>query len=167
MLITPPKKQEVKSSKGLSTIWEHPALLSSSIHILNVVIHRMATDGKSLASEVSCLFPIVGIVTLDAFQLLPVQFFPFLLLCPGVSTAHFCLDNTLSDAQLQSDADIFQHLHLFCGTRVAPGAGVRSLPQSEHLLAVKLSSNQNPCVQNSTSLALYPSPVLSLTVQPH
>lgn len=104
---------------------------------------------------------------LDAFQLLPVQFFPFLLLCPGVSTAHFCLDNSLSDAHLQSDAGIFQHLHLFCGTRVAPGAGVRSLPHSEHLLAVKLSSNQNPCVQNSTSLALYPSPVLSLTVQPH
>ena len=60
-----------------------------------------------------------------------------------------------------------QHLHLFCGTRVAPGAGVRSFPHSEHLLAIKLSSNQKPFVQNSTSLALYPSPVLSLTVQPH
>lgn len=73
----------------------------------------MATDGKSLASEVSCLFPFVGIVTLDAFQLIPVQFFPFLLLCPGVSTAHFCLDNRLSDAQLQSDAGTFPNTYIY------------------------------------------------------
>ena len=88
-------------------------LLSSPIHTLNVVIHRMATDGKSLASEVSCLFPIIGVVTLDAFQLLPVQFFPFLLLCPGISTAHFCLDNSLSDAQLQSDPGTFPNTYIY------------------------------------------------------
>ena len=57
-----------------------------------------------------------------------------------------------------------QHRHLFCGTRVAPGAGVMSLPHSEHLLAIKLISNQNPFIQNSTSLTLYLSPVLFLSL---
>ena len=54
----------------------------------------------------------VVVVTLDAFQL-PVQFFPFLLLCPGISTAHFCLDNSLSDAQLQSDPGTFPNTDIY------------------------------------------------------
>lgn len=116
----------------------------------------------SLAAEVSYLFLIVGVMTSDAFQPLPVQFFPFPLLCPGANTTHFCLDNSLSDFS----ASVWRrhhtrHPHLFHGNKSGSwdwGYVLPPLRSSPGFLSTPVEI-KTPSLQSSTRLALHTSQV--------